>query len=135
MRNLLTRVVQVVIVFFLDMDQQQQRVYHKEELIQLYDNASENVVATKEELMLEVWELMKKAAGKKATKILWRMPERCKDFEEDSNEKLYFFIKTELDRIGIFRECRLIENNDRFGQYTTLRIAWDHNILKHCSVQ
>lgn len=112
------------------MDQQQQR-YNKEELIQLYENASENTIATKEELMREVWELMKKAAGKKITKIIWRMPEKCSDFEEDSNEKLHFFINSQLEKIGLFRECRLIHNNDRFGQYFTLRIAWDHVIIKH----
>lgn len=115
------------------MEGKRERVFDKDELIQLYENAPENTIATKEDLFQEVWELMKKAAGKKITKIIWRMPERCSDFEEDSNEKLHFFIRSELDSVGIFRECRLVDNDDRFGRYTTLRIAWDHSILKNCS--
>lgn len=111
------------------MQEQGKSKYNKEELIMALIKApTYHQQPSKEEILDEIWEMLLKRASKRDTLVVYRLG-MCSSFgltpAEEQVDKLYFFIRTELEKIGHF----LFHFNPDGLFHADLTIEWDRYSL------
>lgn len=109
------------------MQQHTKPKYDKHELLKAYIYASTQPL-TKEMVFDEIWETLLTRANRNECFVEYKLPIQCSSFldspVDEQVDKLYFFVKTELEKIGNF-SC----SSKQDALSLTVYIRWDSRIL------